>query len=81
MDPVTLAVCDDLVGEAVGNLTPGFTYKGSVATTADLPASGNTKGDLWQVRADGSECSWDGSQWVPRNTKAITIADIDALFA
>lgn len=80
MDAVTLAICEDLVGEAVGNLEPGYAYKGSVATVSDLPGSGNTKGDLYQIRADGSERVWDGSQWVPRE-KCISTSYIDSLFA
>lgn len=80
MDVVTLAICQDVVDEAVENLEPGYLYKGSVATTDDLPASDNEKGDLWQVREDGSEYSWDGTQWVQRNIKAITNAYIDSLF-
>ena len=35
-----------------------FTYKGSVATYADLPASGNEIGDVWNVRETHSEYVW-----------------------
>lgn len=80
-DPVTMAILDDTVDEAVGNLEPGYEYKGSVASESALPSSGNTKGDLWQVRSDGSEWVWDGTQWVQRNPSPMTTAFIDSLFA
>ena len=38
-------------------------YKGAKSTTASLPSSGNTTGDVWHVTADGSEWAWDGSTW------------------
>ena len=38
-------------------------YKGTKATTAALPSSGNTTGDVWHVTADGSEWVWNGSDW------------------
>lgn len=38
-------------------------YKGTKATVAALPSSGNTAGDVWHVTADGSEWAWDGSAW------------------
>lgn len=82
-DPVTYALCKGEIDEAVGNLEPGYTYKGSVATVSALPSSGNTKGDLWQIRADGSEYVWDGTQWAPRQQQHLTpmtTAFIDSLF-
>lgn len=80
LDPVMLGIIEETVGEAVGNLEPGYTYKGSVATVNDLPSSGNETGDLWQIREDGSEVVWDGSQWVTRSVPAITTAEIDELW-
>ncbi len=41
----------------------GITLKGSVATVGDLPASGNTPGDLYIVQADGDGYAWDGADW------------------
>lgn len=38
-------------------------YKGTKATTSNLPSSGNVTGDTWHVTADGSEWAWDGTQW------------------
>jgi hypothetical protein len=38
--------------------------KGTVATPADLPASGNQQGDTYIVSSDGSMRVWDGTKWV-----------------
>ena len=38
-------------------------YKGTKASVANLPTSGNTTGDVWHITADGSEYAWDGSIW------------------
>jgi hypothetical protein len=42
----------------------GITMKGSVPTSADLPASGNAQGDAYLVQADDSLWIWDASKWV-----------------
>lgn len=44
-------------------LTSAMTYKGSVATVADLPSSGNKVGDFYNVTATGENYAWDGSAW------------------
>ena len=80
LDPVLLGIIEEAVGEAVGDLEPGYTYKGSVATIENLPESGNTKGDMWQIEADGSEYVWNGTQWVRRADTPITTAEIDELW-
>jgi hypothetical protein len=38
--------------------------KGSVPTTASLPATGNAQGDAYIVTADDSLWIWDGTAWV-----------------
>ena len=38
--------------------------EGQVASTGNLPSSGNTKGDAYIVQADDSLHIWDGSAWV-----------------
>ena len=38
--------------------------EGQVATTGDLPSSGNTKGDAYIVQADDSLHIFDGSAFV-----------------
>lgn len=42
----------------------GVTIKGSVPSSADLPASGNTEGDAWITQDTGHLWVWDGTQWV-----------------
>ena len=52
-------------------LTAVYQYKGSVATYADLPTTGQKVGDVWNVEtADpdhgikaGDNVAWDGTQW------------------
>lgn len=44
-------------------LTSAMTYKGTVATVADLPASGNKTGDMYNVAATGMNYAWNGSAW------------------
>jgi hypothetical protein len=43
---------------------PGITMKGTVATPADLPQTGNKQGDTYIVSSDGSMQVWDGTKWV-----------------
>lgn len=83
------------VQTAIDNaVTSAYRYKGSVATYADLPSSGQTAGDVWDVQADGMNYAWTGSAWdalgqyVDVSTlwgkselEAMTTAEIDALFA
>ena len=38
-------------------------YKGTKATVADLPSTGNKTGDVWHVTADNGEYAWNGSAW------------------
>lgn len=57
--------------EIDGKLSSALTYKGSVATYAALPTSGNKKGDMWNVAAAdaannikaGDNVAWDGASW------------------
>ena len=52
-------------------LTTVYQYKGSIATYADLPTTGQKVGDVWNVEtADpnhgikaGDNVAWDGTQW------------------
>ena len=49
---------------STGATGTGVTMEGQVATTSNLPSSGNTKGDAYIVQADDSLHIWDGSAWV-----------------
>lgn len=40
-----------------------LTYKGTKASVANLPSTGNKTGDVWHITADGSEYAWDGTIW------------------
>ncbi|MEL7251914.1 MAG: tail fiber domain-containing protein [Bacteroidota bacterium] len=41
----------------------GVSIQGTVPTIGDLPANGNTEGDLYIVAANGDGYVWDGSMW------------------
>ena len=47
-----------------GEAGSGITMRGSVATSGDLPASGNAQGDAYIVQEDDSLWIWDGVEWV-----------------
>ena len=47
--------------EIDGKIAGAFHYKGTKATTAQLPTTGNEIGDVWHVTADGSEWAWNGT--------------------
>ena len=42
----------------------GIALKGTVATPADLPSTGNVVGDSYIVQSNGSLYTWSGSAWV-----------------
>lgn len=49
---------------AVNNkLTNAMHYKGSVASETNLPATGNSVGDVWDVQDTGADYVWTGSAW------------------
>lgn len=60
-----------------------YKYKGSVATTSDLPSSGNTTGDVWNVEASGMNYAWNGTEWdalgEAMNIQSITNTEIDTI--
>ena len=75
-------------------LTSAMTYKGTVATYADLPSSGNKIGDFYNVTANGKNYAWDGTSWddiggtidvstlwSKSELTAITTAEIDTIIA
>lgn len=51
---------DNAIGSAVTNM---YKYKGSVATVSNLPSSGNTTGDVYNVEATGMNYAWNGTAW------------------
>ena len=66
-------------------ITGVYKYKGSKATEADLPATGNTLGDVWNVETDSQNYAWDGQKWDGLGGVfeiiSITNTEIDAIFA
>lgn len=51
------------LSERVDDIPSPFTFKGSVATESDLPASGDV-GDLYIVQEDHTKKAWDGTEWI-----------------
>ena len=51
------------VSDKVGALGSVLSFKGTKATKAELPATGNSTGDVWHVTANSGEYVWDGSKW------------------
>lgn len=41
----------------------GISLQGTVTTVGNLPAAGNSEGDLYIVSASGDGYAWDGSMW------------------
>lgn len=64
-DFATLSEVEDAISTAVGSV---FEYKGS-CTYANLPTTGNKKGDVWNVTDEhggvpaGTNYVWDGTAW------------------
>lgn len=62
-----------------------YKYKGSVAAVSNLPTSGNTVGDVWNVTATGMNYVWTGSEWDALGSEltveAITNTEIDTIVA
>lgn len=51
---------DDSIASAVSSV---YKYKGSVATYSDLPSSGLTIGDVYNVEETGDNYAWTGTTW------------------
>lgn len=84
--PTTVAGLSDAANYALkSDLTSVYRYKGSVASYADLPGSGNTVGDVWDVAEDNMNYGWTGSAWDPLGQsftlEFVTNAEIDAILA
>lgn len=82
--PTTVAQLNDASQYAKkSDLTNVYKYKGSKATVAELPTSGNTAGDVYNVETDGMNYAWDGSKWDNLGSilETATDTEIDAIFA
>lgn len=49
--------------EVDGKVSAVYKYKGTVETYSDLPSTGLTVGDVYNVETDGSNYAWTGSAW------------------
>lgn len=60
-----------------------YKWKGSKATYSDLPTTGNTVGDVWDVQTDNQNYGWTGTAWDPLGPvveiSSITDSQIDAI--
>lgn len=60
-----------------------YKWKGSKATYSDLPSSGNTVGDVWNVETDNQNYGWTGTIWDPLGpvveVASITHSQIDEI--
>ena len=66
------------VAEMIEALGSGFTVKGVVAATTDLPGSGEL-GDLYLVSGEGyASYVWDGDSWELKDGDIATNAEIDS---
>lgn len=67
------------------DLTNVYKYRGTVATVAELPASGNMPGDVWNVEASDMNYGWTGSAWDPLGQvfqiQSISNAEIDTIMS
>lgn len=71
------------------DITGVYKYKGSVASASNLPTSGQTKGDVYNIEAAssyggaGMNVAWDGSKWDPLgeifSVTTITNAQLDTI--
>lgn len=84
--PTTVASLSDASNYALKtDIANVYKYKGSVAAVSNLPASGNTVGDVYNVEADGMNYGWDGEKWdalgMSFEITAITNDEIDEILA
>ena len=65
------------------DITAMYKHKGSVNTSADLPATGNTAGDVYNSKDTGMNYVWTGTEWdalgAVFTVDAITNAEIDTV--
>ena len=90
----TFATNADVATAVNTAVASAFKYQGSVATVADLPASGNSTGDVYDVQSNGVNYAWNGTAWdalgqivdtsllwAKSELVAMTVAEINAILA
>ena len=66
-------------GEKSGTLSKWkINDRGSVAAVSDLPSSGNSKGDMFNILEDGSNYIWNGTNWDNQSTAVFIGADANS---
>lgn len=67
------------------DITNMYKYKGSVAAVSNLPTSGNSIGDVYNVEATGMNYAWSGTAWDSLGEiftlTGITNSEIDTIVA
>lgn len=53
----------DAVDTELAKVQGAYVYRGTVATASDLPATGNSVGDVYNVSATGANWAWNGEAW------------------
>ena len=75
----------DTTYAAKSDISGAYRYKGSVATYANLPSSGLTAGDVYDVQSDNMNYAWTGSAWDQLGSTFtitnISNSDIDTILA
>lgn len=84
--PTTVAQLSDAGNYALkSDITNMYKFQGSVATYADLPSTGLTAGDVYDVQADGTNYAWTGTAWDALGQiftiTSISNSDIDTILA
>ena len=59
-NPVTSSGIKTAIDNAISSV---YKYKGSVSTYADLPSTGLTVGDVYNVESTGDNYAWTGTAW------------------
>lgn len=66
-------------------ISTAYRYKGSVASVSNLPSTGNTVGDVYNVEATDMNYAWTGTAWdqlgATFTIASITNAEIDTIMA
>lgn len=66
-------------------ISTAYRYKGSVASVSNLPSTGNTVGDVYNVEATDMNYAWTGTAWDQLGgtftITSITNAEIDTIMA
>jgi len=66
-------------------ISSAYKYKGSVASVSDLPSTGNTVGDVYDVQSTDMNYAWNGTEWDQLGgtftINSISNSDIDTIMA